>query len=36
MPFGDIPRSGWHTWIALVALIALGLLGLFLYAALKQ
>jgi hypothetical protein len=32
---GDVPRPGWHTWVALIALIAIGLLGMFTYWALK-
>lgn len=35
MPLGDLPRPGWHTWVAWIGLIAIGLLGLFTYWALN-
>jgi hypothetical protein len=35
MMLGDLPRSGWHTWVAWIVIALIGLSGLVLFWTLK-
>jgi len=36
MPFGNVPKRGWHTWVAIAVMVSIGLIGIFLYWGLNQ